>query len=712
LNDSRVRPDVRRAVFVTSLLTGVALGAWLLIAGRHTPRISPGSAAGSNVLLITIDTLRADRVGAYGNRSGLTPNLDRLAVNGLRFDSAFTPVPMTLPAHASILTGLEPFTHGIRNNTGFRLGETPTLATMLKTAGYRTGAFVGAFVLNAAFGLNRGFDVYDDRVGQTGMPADLHTAERRAEHVIQPATDWILISPRPWFAWVHLYDPHAPYQAPAGYRSGRSPYDAEVAYTDAMIGRGLDALRAAGQLDRTIVIVVADHGEALGDHGESSHGLFAYDSTLRVPMIVNAPGVGAQVVRTPVQHTDLVPTVLELLGLTVPPGLDGRSLLTGGDGATRDSRALYFEALDASLTRGWAPLAGIMADGWKYIDLPIPELYDLERDPAEAGNRAAHEPERVRVLQARLNDMIGSRKPAAARAATDTETIQRLESLGYVGSVERTGKRTFPEADDPKRLVALNEAFYTAINEQREGQPESALRKLLAVVAERPDFLAARASAATLLSGVDRRAEAIALLQAAPGGAASASTQAQLGLVFEADGNLIEAAKHMEAAARLREGDAETLNALAVVYARLRRFDAGRRVFRQLLEADPHAPAVWNNLGILEMSAGNRPAAANAFQEAVAADPTYAAAWQRLGAALAGMDAAKAIEAWQHAVALEPRDFDTLFNLGIVLAEKPEPAAALPYLRRFVAEAPRDQYGRDLVRAAALIDRIEQHRDR
>ena len=429
-------------------------------------------------------------------------------------------------------------------------------------------------------------------------------------------------------------------------------------------------------------------------------------------MIVNAPGVGAQVVRTPVQHTDLVPTVLELLGLTVPPGLDGRSLLTGGDGATRDSRALYFEALDANLTRGWAPLAGIMADGWKYIDLPIPELYDLERDPAEASNRAAHEPERVRVLQARLNDMIGSRKPAAARAATDAETTQRLESLGYVGSVERTGKRTFSEADDPKRLVALNEAFYTAINEQHEGQPESALRKLLAVVAERPDFLAARTSAATVLSGGDRRAEAIALLQAAPGGAESASTQAQLGLVFEADGNLTEAAKHLEAAARLREGDAETLNALAVVYARLRRFDAGRRVFRQLLETDPHAPAGWNNLGILEMSAGNRAAAANAFQEAVAADPTYAAAWQRLGAALAGMDAATAIKAWQHAIALEPRDYDTLFNLGIVLAEKPEPADALPYLRRFVAEAPRDRYGHDLGRAAALIDRIEQHRDR
>ena len=241
-------------MLVAAVLGAATLGAWFLLGLRHPTHVSPGSAAGSNVLLITIDTLRADRVGAYGNSSGLTPALDRLAESGLRFDAAYTSVPMTLPAHASILTGLEPFSHGIRNNTAFRLGETPTLATMLKSAGYRTGAFVGAFVLSARFGLNRDFDVYDDRFGYKGDPAGFRIAERRAEHVIQPATEWILrptsathsaAAPaegsgrsHPWFAWVHLYDPHAPYQAPSEYGRGRSPYDAEVAYTDAMIGPG------------------------------------------------------------------------------------------------------------------------------------------------------------------------------------------------------------------------------------------------------------------------------------------------------------------------------------------------------------------------------------------------------------------------------------------------------------------------------------------
>jgi arylsulfatase A-like enzyme/Flp pilus assembly protein TadD len=727
VNGTRPR-HLRRAALVTAMLAGAALGAWLLRGVRHPPLASPGSGAGSNVLLITIDTLRADRVGAYGNASGLTPAMDRLAGSGLRFEAAFTPVPMTLPAHASILTGLDPFAHGIRNNTAFKLGRTPTLATMLKHAGYRTGAFVGAFVLSAGFGLDRDFDVYDDRFGRADQNAGVRAAERPAERVIRPAADWILRPPpatdpasaaaggagrsHPWFAWVHLYDPHAPYQAPPEYRRGRSPYDAEVAYTDAMIGRGLDELRAAGQLDRTIVMVVADHGEALGEHGEAAHGLFAYDSTLRVPMILTAPGIRAGVVRTPVANVDLVPTVLELLGIAVPGGLDGRSLLGVADEGTRDPRALYFEALDANLTRGWAPLVGVMAHGWKFIDLPIPELYDLEHDPGETHNLAAREQERSRVLQARLNDLVGSRgsAPAAVRAETDAETTRQLMSLGYIGSVETTGKRTFSEADDPKNLVALNEAFYTAMTEQRDGRSASALTKLRAVVAARPDFVAARMSAAAILSSFDRRAEAIALLQSAPGAAASAATQAQLGLVFEADGNLVEAAHHLETAVRLRGDDTQTVNSLAVVYSRLRRFEDGRRLFRRVLETDPHAPAIWNNLGILEMSAGDRRAAADAFRQAVTADPGYGAAWQRLGAALAAIDVAGAVQAWQRAVSLDPLDYDTLFNLGMVLAEGPEPRDALPYLERFAAGAPHDRYSGEIARAAALIIRIERHR--
>ena len=720
------RSLIRPVALVAAVLGGAAIGAWFILNVRQGLRVPPGSSAGSNVLLITIDTLRADRVGAYGNSSRLTPALDRLADSGLRFDAAYTPVPMTLPAHASILTGLEPFSHGIRNNTSFTLGPTPTLATMLKRAGYRTGAFVGAFVLSAKFGLNHDFDVYDDRYGRGSDRADFRVAERRAERVIQPAIEWILRPrsetppagstndesdrSRPWFAWLHLYDPHAPYEAPPDYARGRSPYDAEVAYTDAMIARGLETLRAAGQLDRAIIMVVADHGEALGEHGEATHGLFAYEATLRVPMILSAPGMRAGVVHAPVTNVDVVPTVLELLGIAVPAGLDGRSLLDVEADRTRNSRALYFEALDANLTRGWAPLVGVIADGWKYLDLPIPELYDLHRDPGEARNEAAREPERTRVLQARLKEAASSRHTAseAIRAEMDVETTERLASLGYVGSAQPTQKRAFSSADDPKHLVELNEAFYTAIRDQREGRSDAALATLLDVVARRPDFLAARMSAAAILGSSSRAAGAITLLRSAPGKTTSAAVQTELGLAFEAAGNLTEAATCLERAARLRSGDVETLNSLGVVYSRLQRFEDGRRLFRQILQSDPRAPEVWNNLGTLELSAGNRRPAADAFRQAVEADPNYAAAWRGLGAALVAIDASSATEAWRRAVALAPGDIDTLFNLGRVLSEGPQPQEALAYLKQFVAQAPRDRYADDIRRATALIARIDR----
>jgi arylsulfatase A-like enzyme/Flp pilus assembly protein TadD len=704
-----------RAKKLLSLAAGLAFVVAGLSGGcsaYQRPPALTGSAAGSNVLLITIDTLRVDRVGAYGNGSGLTPALDRLADSGLRFAEAYTPVPMTLPAHASILTGLEPFSHGIRNNTSFRLGDTPTLATLLRRAGYRTGAFVGAVVLSARFGLNRDFDIYDDRYGHSGGRADFRVAERRAEQVIKPATEWILSSDhsRPWFAWIHLYDPHAPYEAPPGYARGREPYDAEVAYTDAMIGRGLEALRSAGQLDRTIVVAVADHGESLGEHGEATHGLFAYDATLHVPLIVTAPGIHPRVVRAPVSTVDVVPTVLELLGIAVPGDLDGRSLLTAEDSGTRRARALYFEALDANLTRGWAPLTGITIDGWKYIDLPIPELYDIRRDPRELNNAATRNRDTLQVLQARLKDVASSHKPApdAIKATIDAETGRRLASLGYIGSADASARKPFTAADDPKNLVAVNEAFYAAINDENHGRSDSALTLLRDVIAKRPDFLAARMSAAAILGSTGRAVEAVALLQSTPGASSSAETQTQLGLAFEAAGNFAQAAQCLERAVRLREGEVETLNSLGVVYTRLHRFNEARRLFRQILGSDPRAPEIWNNVGILELTAGNRPKAADAFRQAVAADPNYGAAWQGLGVALVASDPAGATEAWRRAVALSPTDYDSLFDLGMTLADGPHPVEAVAYLKRFVAEAPRDRYGRDIQRAAVLIRRIER----
>ncbi|HTK28216.1 MAG TPA: sulfatase, partial [Vicinamibacterales bacterium] len=255
--------------------------------GRTPAPIRSGSCTGCNLLLITIDTLRRDRVGAFGGTGGLTPHLDALAASGLRFTDAYASAPLTLPSHASIFTAVSPPVHGIRTNGLLRLGPSlPTLATILHDRGYRTGAFVGAFVLDARFGLNRGFDVYDDRYGEHHEGDETEGAERRAEDVVKPAAAWISAGSSPYFAWVHLYDPHEPYRAPEPFASQHAPYDAEVAYTDAMVGRLFDSLQAAGRLDRTLVVVSADHGESLGEHGERTHGVFVYDVTTRVPWII------------------------------------------------------------------------------------------------------------------------------------------------------------------------------------------------------------------------------------------------------------------------------------------------------------------------------------------------------------------------------------------------------------------------------------------
>lgn len=663
---------------------------------------------GANVLLVTIDTLRADRLGTYGSRAGLTPTLDALATRGVRFARAWSHAPVTLPAHASILTGLLPPNHGVRNNGSFRLGPQPaTLAECLGRAGYRTGAFVGAFVLDTRFGLNRGFDEYDDRYDAGLASGNFHFAERTADHVLQAATRWITAPAsgdgRPWFAWVHLFDPHAPYRAPAAFaHGGRAPYDAEVAWTDSALGTALNELAGRGQMDRTLVVATADHGESLGDHGETTHGLFAYDATLRVPLIFSAPGLGPLVVSTPARHADILPTILELLRIEAPAGLDGRSLRADiDDAAPVDGPPIYFEALDANLTRGWAPLRGVVDDTWKYIDLPEPELYNLDADPDEHTNLVAREPQRVRELQDRLREWTEAPVPKGSRV--DADTASRLQSLGYITG-SGGSRAVFTLADDPKRLVALSETFNAALEDYSSGRAEAALAKFSQVLADRPDFLAARLSAATVLIGTGRTPAAVRLLRDAPTPDKAASAWlARMGQALAAAGELREARDVLTSAVATAAGDPEPLNELGVVLLRLGQTDEARRAFARLLDADPTAAGTWYNLGLLEMGA-HRPAdAATAFRHVVDLDARHADAWRGLGAALAADDTAHAVEAWQHVLELEPRDFDTMYNLGILLTEAGRRTEALPYLRRFLADAPRDRYAQDLPRVRALL---------
>ena len=716
------------------------------------PLLQSGHLRGGNVLLVTIDTLRRDRLGAYGNGRGLTPTLDRLASSGVRYTHAYSHAPMTLPAHTSILTGRTPRTHGVHANGSFRLDEgIPTLATVLKRSGYRTGAFVGAFVLDARFGLSRGFDEYDDRYPHETDAATFRVTDRRAAEVVKAAGDWILrpdtgsdppASPSPpslardpassggpvrpasakatavrrsfseggsaegakaggpWFAWVHLFDPHTPYDAPAAYRAGRSPYDAEVAYTDAMLGQLLDRLGAAHALDHTVIIATADHGESLGDHGETTHGLFAYDSTLAVPLIVSGATVGRGIVDVPVAHDDLLPTILELVGVAAPANLDGQSVVR----PPAADRALYFEALEANLTRAWAPLTGVVAGDWKYIDLPLPEIYDLRTDPGEERNIVERENVRRDTLQRALARLVASGRGVAAPAGVDDDVAARLRALGYTAASQAPPRQTYGAADDPKRLVALNERFNWALEAFNAGRPAEALSGFLALVRERPDFITARTSAATVLMTGNRAADAIALLRDRPASQAAApEILAKLGAALRGAGDLKGAATALERSRAAGNQNPEIFNDLGVAYAQLGRVGEARAMFHELLGRDPNAAGTWNNLGLVELSAHQLDAAADAFRHAVAADSSNGEAWQGLGAAAVGRDAETAIDAWRHAERLRPRDYDLLFNLGMVLADSDHPADALPYLTRFLREAPRARYAPDIPRVEAAI---------
>lgn len=680
---------------------------------RANAGLRPGRLAGSNVLLVTIDTLRADRVGAYsgGARTALTPTLDGLAARGVRFAQAYAHAPMTLPAHTSILTGLVPPTHGVHNNGSTALAsETPTLASLLHDAGYRTGAFVGAFVLDARFGLSRGFDIYDDRVGSDTGPITFAFAERTADRVTQLAGDWILgggsgLAPRPWFCWVHLFDPHAPYRAPE--QRAADPYDNEVAFADAQLGKLFDRLGAGSQLDSTLAVVLADHGESLGDHGETTHGLFAYQATIRIPLIIAGPSIQPVVSSAAIGQADLLPTVLDLLGIGLPQRLDGQSMLPALRGETTVDRPIYFEALDAYLTRNWAPLTGLVANGWKYIDLPEAELYDIERDPGEAGNRIHDAPERATALGRRLSEWHPLSTRLAPAAPIDPDAAARLRALGYTASQAREpARKLYTAKDDPKHLLDLDRRYERALTLTGERQYVEAARILEGIVAQRPDFTVAYLNLASVYIAAGDPRRAVALLEdAAKHGVTSPELQGRLGAAYVASGDLRRAIVTLTPIARPDvPAGLDAMNTLGIVFTQQGGFDRARRLFSDVLALSPRSATTLSNLGLLELGNHRLPAAARAFEQAVAADARLAQAWEGLGAARVRENPTGAIDAWKHAVELEPRNYDVLFNLAVLLREHSTAQEARPYVERFVREAPPARYGRDIAAFRAWLE--------
>ncbi len=614
-----------------------------------------------HVVLLTLDTVRADRIGAYGS-SVRTPNLDRLAAEGALFRNASTTVPFTLPAHSSMMTGLYPPTHGVRENVGYTVPTSvPTLAEELGAAGYDTAAFVSAFVLDSKWGIGRGFDHYADdfKLDKAGQ-LNLGAVQRSGPETLAAATDWLAERDpaRPFFLWVHLYDAHDPYTPPEPFRSQYpgAPYDGEVAFVDALVGDLRAALEEDGLWNDTLFIATADHGEGLGDHGEAFHGFFVYDTTVRVPLILRLPGergAGVRVERA-VSHVDLRPTVLDATG-TEPSGpAQGRSLVPDILGETPlEERPVYAESMYPLLHYGWSPLRVLRGDRYKFIDSTRPELFDLVSDADELVDVLQQERAVSRSMRASLDELRAAldaaRQEESQAADLDEDTLRQLQALGYVAGRGEIRDEGDAERADPKDRIRLHQAIMLAQAELGDGELDRAGERLRRAVGEDPGLVDAHQMLGSIALQQERPAEGL---------------------------------EHYAAALALSPEHTASLWGMATSYRRLGRLEdaiPGYRKIQQLLPGDSKAAValteVLVDLGRLEEALEE--------MEAVTQDGGGARLLNRRGELLALLG--RVAEAEQVLLSAIERDAELAqphFNLGVLAEEARRPQVALDRYRR------------------------------
>jgi len=667
------RPEVRRtgsgsapsagaSQRVPGGVLGIALGVIMGVAGGFWWGGSAAEDAGPgplNLLLITLDTTRADHLGCYGHPGRTTPNIDQLAAGGVRFAQCMSAAPSTLPSHATILTGLYPHAHGVRDNVGFRLGEANrTLAEALRAAGYRTAAVVGG----RDTGLDQGFETY----GDTG---DRH--QRPGDEVCNRAIHWLEThATEKFFLWAHFFDPHAPYEPPDAYRRRfADPYTGEIAFADAQVGRLVEAIRRLGLDKKTLIVVTADHGEGLGEHGEETHLYFVYDTTMSVPLVMHCPGrvpVGA-VVASQTRTVDIMPTILAILGASPEPNVQGEDLLSRmQQPSNATDLPAYGESLGAQLVFGAAPLRCLRLDGWKYIHAPKPELFRVRDDPQEKRNLATAEPDRLSAMREQIRSIIAQSPPppvADAMSRPDRATLDKLQSLGYAASgtnVSLPGRteldRFEPIGDDPKdRLEAIALIGRATLCQQtgRFAEAEELHRRLAAIFPESVD-LALRLARSLFLQ--NRLEEAIAIHRTMlERHADSSDVQYGLGKLLDRVGRAEEAAGHFAEAVRLDPEYPNGYYDLGVVLRKLDRPDESLECFRQAVRARPTHVNARLNLGAALVARGDVDAGIEQYREALKAAPDDFGVYYNLGNALLRKgDRAGAAAAYREAVRLKP----------------------------------------------------------
>jgi arylsulfatase A-like enzyme/Flp pilus assembly protein TadD len=650
-----------------------------------------------NVLLVTIDTLRTDRLSCYTPKYLRTPRIDALAGAGTLFERAFAHNPITLASHTNILLGLTPPAHGVSENSKSVVpSEFLSLAELLKAQGFATGAFVSSFSLDSRFGLDQGFDTYDDAY-PAKTSSGLLDSERPAEKTLTAALAWLDAQKDPWFCWVHLWDPHAPYEPPAPFAEQfkTDPYSGEVAYVDAQLGRLFDWLDRHGGLGSTVVILTADHGESLGEHGELYHSYFAYNSTIWVPLIVAGPGVArAARVKDYVSHVDLYPTVCDLLGLRKPGGLQGASLGPLLKGRTRKAAPIYFESLDPCLNRGWAPLRGFIRDGQKYIESPLPELYDLAKDFDEKTNLSP--PADLASTKKEFDAFfrsLGQMASGQGTGGSDRETRERLRSLGYVVSPVSQAKTSYGPQDDLKTLLPFEQKTELVQALRSAGRDAEAVKVLEDVIAARPDFAQAYFKLGDIYETkglVEDRLQA--LERGARANPKNFVMIAGYGITLVNKGRYQKGIDVLTEAMSLFDQDTEVWSSLGIAYWRTGAFDKALPHFEHALALDPDGAVANDNMGSFFVATALRTRNAQdvakalpLFDKALAADPSLASAYNGRAGALKILGRIDdAIADWQRALSLDPRFDFPAYNLAVCFLEKGDKTTALEYCRRYL----------------------------
>lgn len=669
-----------------------------------------------NLLVITLDTTRADRLGAYGWRPSATPELDQIAANGVVFDHTVAPAPLTLPAHSSIFTGKYPPHHHVRDNGGFFLDERElTLAERLRAAGLKTAGFVGSFVLDRRWGIAQGFETYFDNFEPAKVDAlSIGEIERPANEVADHALAWLEhVGSSRFFAWVHFYDAHSPYAPPEPYRTrfAERPYLGELAFVDSQIGRLRGFLDSHHLADHTVIVIIGDHGESLGEHGESTHGFFVYQSVLHVPFIISAPydRLHGRRVADVVRSVDVLPTVLDLLGLPLGDKIDGQSLVSLMTGATHDvGLTAYAEAVYPRYHYGWSDLRTITSDRFKYIDAPRPELYDLTQDPQETHNLYAVRRQLADRLAAALDTLEDARTVDVAPVREiDPDARARLAALGYVGSFVATPVADRSQLPDPKDKIELFNLVITA-RERLRDDPDAGLTALRSVVVKDP-----RVIDAWLLMGNEysrRREFAQALehykraLALKPDYDLAVFNLANVYRTIGRDDDALVGYRELIAK---DESNAQAHQEIAQILVDHGQLAEAERELKRALELEPAMAAARNTLGALRLKQGDRIAGERDIRSALAQNPDLRLAHFNLAlAAEQRGNWPEAIAEYKKEIQLYPRSYMAQFNLGKAYERVGDLNSQIDAYRAAVASNPEFAEGH-LFLAKIYLDRGE-----